>query len=112
MVLSRGDIVGVNLYPIKGDEVGKTRPCVIISDNDSNAILNTIMVMPLSSHLIEDMLPYRMRLSKRGDLKKDSDILINHMRAISIKRVTSHITKVTQEEYELIISHLCKNFQS
>jgi mRNA-degrading endonuclease toxin of MazEF toxin-antitoxin module len=51
-----------------------------------------------------------MRLSERDNLYKDSDILINHIRAISKKRVTSHIGKVTHEEYETIISNLCKNF--
>ena len=39
MELNRGDIVIVNLYPKKGDEVGKIRPAVIISGNDENSIL-------------------------------------------------------------------------
>ncbi len=38
MDLNRGDIVGINLNPKKGEEVGKVRPCIIISDNDSNQI--------------------------------------------------------------------------
>ena len=110
MELRRGDIVAINLYPVKGDEVGKIRPCLIISDDESNAMLKTIMVMPLSTHLIENMLPYRMRLKQRGNLKQDSDVLINHMRAISIKRVTSYIDKITENEYQEIIANLCKNF--
>jgi len=39
MEYNRGDIVIVNLYPKKGDEVGKIRPAVIISGDDENAIL-------------------------------------------------------------------------
>jgi len=110
MDLSRCDIVGINLNPKKGDEVGKIRPCIIISNDDENKILDTIIVMPLSTQLIDDMLPYRLRLSKRDKLEKDSDILINHIRTISKKRVTSKIAKITDDEYKLIIKNLCENF--
>jgi len=110
MDLNRGDIVGINLNPKKGDEIGKIRPCVIISNDDENNILDTIIVIPLSTQLIDDMLPYRLRLIKRDKLEKDSDVLINHIRTISKKRVTSKISKITNEEYKLIISNLCKNF--
>lgn len=110
MDLNRGDIVGINLNPKKGDEIGKVRPCIILSGDDENSILDTIIVVPLSTHLLDDMLPFRMRLRKRDNLKKDSDILINHIRTISSKRVTSHIGKITEEEYQKIIENLCKNF--
>jgi len=110
MDLNRGDIVGINLNPKKGDEIGKVRPCVIISGNDENSILDTIIVLPLSTQLIDDMLPYRVRLAKRDNLEKDSDILINHIRTISKKRVTSKIAKITKSEYQFIIQTLCENF--
>ena len=110
MDLNRGDIVGINLNPKKGDEIGKIRPCVVISGNDENNILDTIIVVPLSTKLIDNMQPFRLRLKKRDNLKKDSDILINHIRAISKKRVTSKIAKITEEEYKEIIQNLCMNF--
>jgi len=110
MELNRGDIVIVNLYPKKGDEVGKTRPAVIISGDDENSILDTVIVMPLSTDLIDDMLPYRMRIPKRGNLKKDSDILINQIRALSKVRIKEKIAKLTNEEYLQVIENLCKNF--
>ncbi|MEA2018828.1 MAG: type II toxin-antitoxin system PemK/MazF family toxin [Campylobacterota bacterium] len=110
MDLNRGDIVGINLNPKKGDEIGKIRPCIIISDNESNQILDTIIVVPLSTQLIDDMKPFRLRLIKRDNLDKDSDILLNHIRTISNKRVTSFIGKITDNEYKLIIENLCNNF--
>ena len=110
MELSRCDIVGINLNPKKGDEIGKVRPCIIISNDDENSILDTIIVMPLSTQLLDDMKPYRLRLTARDKLEKDSDILINHIRTISKKRVTSKIAKITDDEYKMIIQNLCKNF--
>jgi len=110
MELNRCDIVGINLNPKKGNEIGKIRLCVIISNDDENNILDTIIVMPLSTKLLDDMYPYRFRLKKRGNLKYDSDILINHIKTISKKRVTTKIAKITDKEYQEIIKFLCQNF--
>ena len=110
MDLNKGDIVGINLNPKKGDEIGKVRPCIVLSNREENKILDTIIVVPLSTSLLDDMQPYRMRLKKRDNLNSDSDILINHIRTISKKRVTSDIGKITKEEYKAIIDSLCENF--
>jgi mRNA interferase MazF len=110
MELSKGDIVTVNLNPKKGDEVGKIRPAVIISGNDENAILDTVILMPLSTDLIDNMLPYRMRILKRDNLTQDSDLLINQIRTLSKQRIGEKIAKLTNDEYEQIIKALCKNF--
>lgn len=110
MELNRGDIVIVNLYPKKGNEVGKIRPAVIISDDDENAILDTVILMPLSTDLIDNMDPYRMRLPSREGLKEDSDILINQIRSLSKTRIKDKIAKITSGEYDTLIQHLCKNF--
>jgi mRNA interferase MazF len=110
MELSKGDIVTVNLNPKKGDEVGKIRPAVIISGDDENSILDTVILMPISTDLIDDMFPYRMRLLKRDNLKQDSDILINQIRTLSKQRIGEKIAKLTEQEYGLLIQALCKNF--
>ena len=110
MELNRGDIVIVNLYPKKGDEVGKIRPAVIISGDDENVILDTVILMPLSTDRIDNMTPYRMRIVAREGLKEDSDILINQIRALSKARIKEKIAKITSHEYDAIIQNLCKNF--
>ncbi len=110
MEFNRGDIVTVNLNPKKGDEVGKIRPAVIISGNDENSILDTVILMPLSTDLIDDMLPYRMRILKRENLQQDSDILINQIRTLSKQRIGEKIAQLSDDEYKLLIGSLCKNF--
>ena len=110
MELNRGDIVIISFNPKKGDEVGKIRPAVIISGNDENKNLKTIIVMPLTTQLIDNTAPYRMRISKRENLKFDSDILVNHMRAISKKRVGDKIASLRENEYKDLIKSLCQNF--
>jgi mRNA interferase MazF len=110
MELNRGDIVIVNLYPKKGDEVGKIRPAVIISGDDENSMLDTVILLPLSTDLIDDMEPYRMRISAKDNLKQDSDILINQIRTLSKLRIKDKIAKLTNDEYNKVIENLCKNF--
>ena len=110
MDFKRGDIITVNLNPKKGHEVGKIRPAVVISDDDENAILDTVILLPLSTDLIDDMQPYRMRISKRKNLKQDSDILINQIRTLSKGRIGEKIATLTDEEYALAVNLLCKNF--
>ncbi len=110
MDFKRGDIVTVNLNPKKGHEVGKIRHAVIISNDDENDILDTVILMPLSTDLLDDMDPYRMRISKRGNLNQDSDILINQVRTLSKQRVGKKIADITNSEYTLVIASLCKNF--
>ena len=112
MDFKRGDIIIVNLNPKKGDEVGKIRPAVIISNDDENKILDTVILMPLSTDLIDDMEPYRMRISQRENLKEDSDLLINQVKTLSKLRIKEKIATVTDEEYKNIIQNLCKNFSS
>ncbi len=110
MDFKRGDIVTVNLNPKKGHEVGKVRPAVIISGNEENSVLDTLILLPLSTDLIEDMEPYRMRILKRDSLKQDSDILINQIRTLSKQRIGEKIAKLTNDEYLLVAQALCKNF--
>jgi len=110
MDCKRGDIVTVNLNPKKGHEVGKVRPAVIISGDDENSMLDTLILMPLSTDLIENMNPYRLRITKRDKLNQDSDILINQIRTLSKQRIGEKIAQLNNSEYDLVIKSLCKNF--
>ena len=110
MDFKRGDIVTVNFNPKKGHEVGKIKPALIISGDDENSILDTLILLPLSTDLIDDMYPYRLRVLKREKLKQDSDILINQIRTLSKQRIKQKIAKLTKQEYELVVESLCKHF--
>ena len=111
MEFNRGDIVIVNLYPKKGDEVGKIRPAVIISGDDENSILDTVIILPISSNTLDDMFPYRVRIQNRDNLIDDSDILINQITTLNKFKIKEKIARLTQEEYDLVIQALCKNFK-
>ena len=87
MELNRGDIVLVNFNPAKGGEIGRLRPAIVLSDSDDNEILNTIIVIPLSTVIEPHALPYRFLITSRDKLEKDCDACIYEVRALSKIRV-------------------------
>lgn len=96
---TRGDIVLVNFNPQrKAEEVSKIRPAVILSDSDLNDILDLVTVVALTTNLIDDAEPLRIRISKRDQLQKESDTMIEQLRSVSKSRIGDKVGTVTKEE--------------
>jgi mRNA interferase MazF len=57
------------------------------------------------------MFPYRLRIQNRDNLIDDSDVLINQITTLNKFKIKEKIAKLTQEEYDLVIQALCKNFK-
>ena len=49
MVVKRFDVYAVNVDPVVGPEARKTRPCVILSPDETNRFIDTVIVAPVSS---------------------------------------------------------------
>jgi mRNA interferase MazF len=49
MVVKRFDVYLINLDPTVGDEIQKTRPCLIISPDEMNRHIGTVMVAPMTT---------------------------------------------------------------
>ena len=65
-------IYWVILDPTQGSEIAKTRPCVVVSPDELNYYLNTVIIVPLTSTLRN--YPFRMQCAvagKRGELAID-----------------------------------------
>ena len=108
MELNRGDIVIINFNPTKGKEIGKFRPAIVISGDDENKEFETIIVIPLSTVIVEESYPYRVFIKKRENLLKDSDACIYEIRALSKIRVKEKIAKLQKEELQIIQKAICE----
>ena len=108
MDLGRGDICLINFNPAKGGEIGKLRPAIIMSQKDEIEILDTFIVIPLSTVIEKDSLPYRFLVKKRENLEKDSDACIYEIRALSKARVKEKIAKLTSKELQIVQKALCE----
>ena len=111
MGLSRGEIVLVNFNPAKGGEIGKLRPAIVLSDIDDNEILDTVIVIPLSTVIEADALPYRLLITSRDKLEKDCDACIYEIRALSKTRIKEKLATLTLEELETVQNSLCQIIQ-
>jgi mRNA interferase MazF len=104
MTVCKGEIWLVNLNPQKrSNEIGKTRPAVVIQ----NDLLNqsdyaTMIVLPMTTVLIDDAQPLRFRVKKRAGLESDSDILVAHARAVDKERLLQKLGELSSVEMEQI----------
>ena len=97
---SNGDIWLVNLNPAKRDnEMDKIRPSVIFQNDElNNSGYPTTIIIPLSTQLIDDAKPIRLRVKKRENLEKDSDMVLTQIRSIDKSRLIKKIAKLSHQE--------------
>lgn len=93
--INQYDIVLVNLDPTIGSEMKKTRPCVVLSPNEMNKYLQTIVVAPLTS----SSKPYPTRVSVNHHGVKGW-IAIDQIRTIDRVRIVKRFTALTNKETE------------
>ncbi len=89
--MTRGDIYLVDFEPSKGAEIKKKRPALIISCNEANKHLRTVMVIPFSSKT-EKVYPFEVFVKKKDSgLDVDSKLKIPQMRAVDKECLTKYI---------------------
>lgn len=106
--LKRGGIYLANLNPAKGSEPDKVRPVLVMQNDWLNEVHHlTVIVLPLTTVLVNDAEPLRFRLSARDKLEKPSDVLCDQIRALDLKRITSEcLTTLTPTEQASIEQNL------
>lgn len=86
--IKHGEIWLANLNPTRGIEAGKCRPVLIMQNQ---ALLDvehpSTLIIPLTTKLADHAEPLRIRIKAHDKLKKDSDLLIDQIRAIDNKRL-------------------------
>ncbi len=104
MTVSKGEIWLVNLNPQKrSNEIGKTRPAVIIQNDFLNqSDYETVIVLPMTTVLIDNAEPLRFRVKKRAELETDSDVLVAHARAVDKERLLQKLGELSSVEVEQI----------
>ena len=93
MDLKQYQIVLVNLDPTIGSEMKKTRPCVIISPNEMNKFLQTIVFAPMTSNLKS----YPTRVSINHDNKQGS-IVLDQIRTVDKQRIIKIFGNLSNRE--------------
>ncbi len=93
MELKQYQIVLVNLDPTIGSEIKKTRPCVIISPDEMNKYLRTIIVAPMTTS--SKKYPTRIEVKHDG---KIGWIVVDQIRTIDKQRIIKILSRLSKPE--------------
>lgn len=95
MELKQYTIVLVDLDPTVGSEIKKTRPWVIVSPNEMNKYLNTLVVVPMTTNLKK----YPSRVLVKHNRKKGM-VVIDQIRTVDKKRIIKIFDGLTKSEIQ------------
>lgn len=98
-------VVLVNLDPTVGSEIKKTRPCVVVSPDELNKFLRTIVVAPMTTNLRR--YPTRVKTEHNG---KEGMIAIDQIRTIDKSRVVKVFDRLSKAEIQQCKSVLRETF--
>jgi mRNA interferase MazF len=105
MKLQRYGIYLADLNPTRGSEMNKKRPVVIVSDEEMNAALQTIVVCPLTTN-IHPTWRSRIQITSAG---RKAEIAVDQIRAVSKDRLIKKVDQLSNtaaKELRLLISEM------
>ena len=105
MVVNRFDVYLVNLDPTVGSEIQKTRPCLVISPDEMNRNIQTVIVAPMTSAQKE----YPTRVSCTFQ-KKKGQIVLDQLRTIDKARLVKKLGTIDSKDQLEVISILQRLF--
>ncbi|MCC8369484.1 MAG: type II toxin-antitoxin system PemK/MazF family toxin [Rickettsia endosymbiont of Oxypoda opaca] len=103
--VSRFDILLISLDPSQGAEIKKTRPCLVISPNEMNKYINTLIVAPMTSKIKN----YPTRIPVTFDGKKGS-IVLDQICTIDKSRIIKKLGVLDDKTITLVFKTLEKIF--
>ena len=105
MVVNRFDVYLVNLDPTLGSEIQKTRPCLVISPDEMNNNIRTVIIAPMTS--AQKGYPTRVSCNFR---KKQGQIVLDQVRTIDKARLIKKLGTITSNVQLEVISVLQRLF--
>lgn len=110
--MRRFDIVLVNLDPSVGAEIKKTRPCLVVSPDELNNALQTIIVAPITSTQPRT-LPTRvlLRAYPESGLSNDSYAVLDQVKSIDRRRIIRPMGYISDSEKRAVCSVLMAMFE-
>ena len=94
LIRKRYEIYYADLNPTIGGEIKKVRPVVIVSHNEMNKYLDTVVICPLTSKLHPQWRP-RLQIICAG---KEAEIAVDQIRTINKQRLKQKIDKLSSED--------------
>ncbi len=95
----------VALDPVRGSEIQKTRPCLVVSPNEMNDHLRTVIIAPMTT--VERLYPSRVSVMFQG---KRGQVALDQLRAVDKERLVRRLGSVTAKTAQSVSSTLVEMF--
>ncbi len=95
----------VSLDPTRGAEMQKTRPCVVVSPDEMNRHLRTVIVAPMTTS--ERRYPTRVPLTFRG---KPGEVALDQLRTVDRQRMLKKVGNISPSAAQTVSSVLVEMF--
>ena len=105
MEITQYQIILVNLDPTLGSEIQKTRPCVVISPNEMNKYLKTVVIAPMTTSSKN----YPTRIQIKHD-NKIGWIVLDQIRTIDKQRIIKELGQLNKSEISELKSVLKETY--
>lgn len=105
LVAQRFDIFLISLDPTRGREIRKTRPCVVISPDEMNRHIGTVIVAPMTAHGQD--YPTRVPVTFR---RKKGQIVLDQIRTVDKARLVKHLGHLDRSTANRVLSLLREMF--
>ncbi len=105
MVINRFEVFLVNLDPTFGHEIKKTRPCLVISPNEMNHHISTVIIAPMTTKGKE--YPTRIPCTFQG---KKGQIIVDQIRTVDKQRLVKKIGTISKKAQTKTLSLLQELF--
>ena len=104
-MVARFDVHLVNLDPTIGREIKKTRPCLIISPDEINRNIDTVIIAPMTTK--GRAYPTRISVRFQG---KDGQIVLDQIRTIDKRRLVKKMGAITTATQVAVLNALASLF--
>ena len=105
VVVKRFDVYLVNLDPTIGSEIQKTRPCLVISPDEMNRNIRTVIIAPMTS--VQKEYPTRVSCTFR---KKQGQVVLDQVRTVDKARLIQKLGTIDSKAQFDVISVLQRLF--
>lgn len=105
MVVRRFEVYLVNLDPTVGSEIQKTRPCVVVSPDEMNRHIRTVIVAPMTTK----GQPYPTRVPCRF-AGKEGQIVLDQLRTVDKARLVKRLGEIDPETGRMVLAVLAEMF--
>jgi mRNA interferase MazF len=105
MVARRFDVFLVNLDPTVGSEIQKTRPCLVVSPDEMNRYIATVIVAPMTTK--GRTYPTRVPCRFQG---KDGQIVLDQLRTVDKVRLVKLLGRISASTRQAVLAALAEMF--